>query len=142
MTLETTLLPDTMDVLAPDGSEIRLLVRTAKASMVHCLLPAGAVTQAVRHRQVEEVWYCMAGEGELWRKQGAQETVVALVPGQSLAIPVGVTFQFRTTGDDALVVLIVTLPPWPGPEEAIPCQCRWEPCSQSNHPSSRNGSMS
>jgi mannose-6-phosphate isomerase-like protein (cupin superfamily) len=63
------------DVLAPDGSEIRLLAQTSRGSMVHCALPPGQVTVAVAHRTVEELWYCLRGRGEMWRRLGeAQET--------------------------------------------------------------------
>ena len=53
------------DVLAPDGSEIRLLPQTTGGSMVHCTLPPGAVSLAVTHRTVDELWYVLSGEGEL-----------------------------------------------------------------------------
>src|SRR5690242_796237 len=52
------------DALAPDGSEIRLLVEVNGGSMVHCSLAPGAVTRAIRHRSVEEVWLCLAGRGQ------------------------------------------------------------------------------
>ena len=44
------------DVLAPDGSEIRLLVATKQCSMAHGTLPPGHVSLAIVHRTVEEVW--------------------------------------------------------------------------------------
>ena len=37
----TQRLPDNYDVLAPDGSQIRELLVTGRASMVHCTLPPG-----------------------------------------------------------------------------------------------------
>ncbi len=47
-------LPKLPDVIAPDGSEIRLLESPlAESSMVHALLHPGSVTQAVRHLTVE-----------------------------------------------------------------------------------------
>jgi mannose-6-phosphate isomerase-like protein (cupin superfamily) len=127
---QTTRVATDYDVLAPDGSEIRLLVNVAGGSMVHCALRPGQVTQAVRHRTVDEVWFCVAGAGQLWRHSaepdGAEE-VVDLVPGVSLSIPVGVEFQFRATGILPLEVVITTIPPWPGPDEAIAIQGRWIP---------------
>jgi mannose-6-phosphate isomerase-like protein (cupin superfamily) len=101
-------------VLAPDGSEIRPLLSVAAASVVHCTLPAGAVTQAVRHRTVEEVWYVLSGEGELWREAGT----VALRPGVATTIPLPGAFQFRAGPSEPLVILIGTFPAWPGPQEA------------------------
>jgi mannose-6-phosphate isomerase-like protein (cupin superfamily) len=122
---QARVLPDTCDVLAPDGSEIRLLVSGGRGSMVHCRLPAGQTSRAVRHRAVEELWYVLSGAGELWRKAGAEESVQALRPGLSVDIPPGAHFQFRATGPEALCVLIVTLPPWPGPQEAVRVPDHW-----------------
>lgn len=116
---------DTYDVLAPDGSEIRLLVSGERGSMVHCRLPAGQVSLAVRHRTVEEVWYVLSGEGELWRKLGDVEAVEALRPGLSVDIPLGAQFQFRAGPGEALCVLIVTMPPWPGADEAERVADHW-----------------
>ena len=107
------------DVLAPDGSEIRLLHSLDGASVVHCTLPVGAVTVPVRHRTVEEVWYFLAGSGQVWRKQGQREQVLDVAPGHSLTIPLGTDFQFRNTGEVPLEFIIATTPPWPGEDEAV-----------------------
>jgi mannose-6-phosphate isomerase-like protein (cupin superfamily) len=122
-------LPSAYDTLAPDGSHIRLLPSLAGASMVHCRLPAGSVTRAVRHKTVEELWYVLAGEGHMWlRSLGSDaEQIVELRPGVGLSLPLGVAFQFRATGPEALDVLIVTTPPWPGPDEAIAATGAWAP---------------
>jgi hypothetical protein len=53
--LNTMKLPEKPDYLAPDGSEIRLLVATPRGSMAHCQLPPNAVTKPVWHRSVEEM---------------------------------------------------------------------------------------
>jgi mannose-6-phosphate isomerase-like protein (cupin superfamily) len=113
--------------LAPDGSEIRLLVTVSGAGMVHCALPAGQVTQAVRHRSVEEVWYCIAGRGELWRKSGDVEEIVSLEPGVAATIPLGARFQFRASGAEPLELVIATTPPWPGAHEALAVEGPWQP---------------
>ena len=113
------------DTLAPDGSEIRLLSSTGRGSMVHCTLNPGEVSLPVAHRTVEEVWYFLEGTGQVWRKFGDEERVVDVAPGGSLSIPVGAHFQFRTTGDRPLRILIVTMPPWPGEDEAYRVPGRW-----------------
>jgi mannose-6-phosphate isomerase-like protein (cupin superfamily) len=124
---ETRFLPDRFDLLAPDGSQIRLLPQLRGGSMVHCSLLPGAVTRAVRHRSVEELWYVLAGEGQLWRSDGLTEHVTSLRPGVALSLPLGTSFQFRTLGAEPLAVVIVTLPPWPGEDEAIPVPGAWDP---------------
>lgn len=113
------------DTLAPDGSEIRLLSSTCRGSMVHCTLNPGEVSLPVAHRTVEEVWYFLEGSGQVWRRSGDEERVVDVAPGASLSIPVGAHFQFRTTGDSPLRILIVTMPPWPGEDEAYRVPGRW-----------------
>ncbi len=115
------------DVLAPDGSEIRLLVQAARGSMVHCTLRAGQVARAVQHRGVEEVWFCVSGSGQLWRRSADADEVLELQPGVASSIPPGTDFQFRASGDQLLEVVITTMPPWPGPDEAIVVDGRWEP---------------
>ncbi len=113
------------DVLAPDGSEIRLLAQTGRGSMVHCTLPPGQVSVAVAHRTVEEVWYCLEGTGQVWRRLDGAQRIVDMAPGVSFSIPVGARFQFRNTGKRPLRFIIVTMPPWPGEQEAYPVPGHW-----------------
>ena len=114
------------DTLAPDGSEVRLLAASARGSMAHFRLPPRSVSRAVRHRTVEELWFLVAGRGEMWRKSGDDEEVLAVHAGLSLDIPAGTSFQFRADGDTALEVVGVTMPPWPGPDEAEFVAGIWE----------------
>lgn len=124
---ESNLVKAEYDLLAPDGSEIRLLHNLSGASVVHCALPVGAVSIPVRHRTVEEVWFFLAGEGQVWRKQGERDLVLEVHAGVSLTIPLGTQFQFRNTGDVPLEFIITTTPPWPGADEAIVLEAeRWQ----------------
>jgi mannose-6-phosphate isomerase-like protein (cupin superfamily) len=114
-------------VTAPDGSEVRPLLQVGGGSMVECTLPPGAVTGAVRHRTVEELWYFLEGEGEVWRSSGATNEVTPVRPGIALSIPLGTAFQFRATGLVPLRFVIVTIPPWPGADEVTAVEGRWTP---------------
>lgn len=118
-------LPETYDVLAPDGSEVRILASSTRGSMAHFTLPPGQVSQAVAHHTVEEIWFIVNGKGEMWRKSGDSETVVPLAAGVSLTIPVGTHFQFRNLGTDPLKAVGVTMPPWPGTDEAFAVTGKW-----------------
>lgn len=115
------------DCLAPDGSEIRLLLARKGGSLVHCSLGAGQVSGPVRHQTVEELWYFIEGQGEVWRRPpGAATGEVTLVrPGTALDLPVATHFQFRNTSTRPLRFIIVTMPPWPGDEEAVPVDGVW-----------------
>ena len=77
------------------------------------------------HRTVEEIWYVLSGRGEMWRRQETREEVVALEPAVCLTIPPGTHFQFRALGDGALRVLGITMPPWPGDDEALVVTGPW-----------------
>ena len=54
-----------------------------------------------------------------------QKEVVDLVPGIAVTIPLGTSFQFRATGSEPLEVIITTMPPWPGADEAVPADGHW-----------------
>lgn len=121
----TACLPPEALELAPDGSECRPLVRLAGASCAHFRLAAGRCSRAVEHRSVEEIWYVLDGRGELWRRQGARAEVVALAAGVCVTIPLGTAFQFRAAAEAALSFVAVTLPPWPGEQEARLVEGGW-----------------
>jgi mannose-6-phosphate isomerase-like protein (cupin superfamily) len=123
---QTKDLPADEDYLAPDGSEIRLLLAFARGGLAHCTLPAGATASAVKHKTVEEIWYVLEGEGEVWRREGKDEKIIQIFAGRALAIDQGVEFQFRNTGEGPLRLIIATLPKWPGPMEAEPVEGRWD----------------
>lgn len=119
-------LPTTPDHIAPDGSAIRSLLRVRGGSLAYCTLPAGAISHAVVHRTVEEIWYCLAGTGQVWRRGPAEAEITDLVPGMCITIPVGTQFQFRAIGANELHLLIATMPPWFGAHEALAVAGYWE----------------
>lgn len=124
---ETRSLPASPSTFAPDGSEIRLLAQTSRASTVHARLQAGSLSAAICHKTVDEIWYVLAGRGQLWRSQGEKghQQIDDLQPGISLSIPAGTHFQFRAAEGSPLDILIATIPPWPGAEEAVLVPGRW-----------------
>ena len=82
--------PPTPDAVAPDGTAVRLLPRSRGGSFAHFELPAGAVSHAVAHRTVEEIWYFVAGAGELWRRLGRdRERRRCPARASALTIPLG-----------------------------------------------------
>jgi mannose-6-phosphate isomerase-like protein (cupin superfamily) len=113
------------DVLAPDKSEVRLLATIGRGSMAHFRLGAGLVSHAVYHRGVEELWYFTAGRGRVWRKMGVEEEVTEVGAGVSISIPTGAAFQFRCDSKEPLEFVGVTMPPWPGADEAVPTEGAW-----------------
>lgn len=123
----TLRLPTHPTVVAPDGSDVRVLLALPGGSMAHFELAAGQVAHAVTHRTVAEVWYVLAGRGVMWRKQGEREETTALEAGVCLTIPQGTHFQFRASASEAVSAVAVTIPPWPGEGEAVRVAGPWEP---------------
>ena len=126
MNFETKFLPQEPDVTAPDGSDVRVLLQLNGGSMIHVELPAGRTSVAVAHRTVEEIWYVLGGSGEMWRRQGETEETVDIGAGTCVSIPAGTVFQFRSLGLEPLTAICVTMPPWPGMDEAYELEGRWE----------------
>jgi mannose-6-phosphate isomerase-like protein (cupin superfamily) len=125
--LATRTLPAAADVIAPDGCEVRILAASPRGSMAHFTLLPGQVSRAVAHRTVEELWYFLAGSGRMWRRLGEREAIVAVAAGVSLAIPTGARFQLRNDGAEPLAAVAVTMPPWPGEDEAYFVDGPWSP---------------
>ena len=63
----------------------------------------------------------------MWRRQGDRDQIVPVDAGVSLTIPLGTHFQFRSLGPEPLAALGVTMPPWPGDNEAFEVEGKWTP---------------
>ena len=126
MSFATKRLGTLPDATAPDGSEVRVLCSTSRGSLAHFTLPPHAVSRAMAHRTVEEVWYFVSGRGQMWRRFHEQEEIVPVEPGIAITIPVGAHFQFRSVSPEPLVAVGTTMPPWPGEGEAFAVDGYWE----------------
>jgi mannose-6-phosphate isomerase-like protein (cupin superfamily) len=123
----TSRLSPERDVVATDGSDVRILQSLSRGALAHFTLAPGQTSTAVVHRTVEEIWFFLSGRGEMWRKQEGREEVVPVEAGVCVTIPLGTRFQFRSLGDEPLVALAVTIPPWPGDGEAVVVPGKWTP---------------
>ena len=119
---ETKRLPTARDAVAPDGSDVRILLGLSAGGMAHFQLAPGETSVPVAHRTVEEIWYFLAGRGEMWRRLDDHEEVVAVEPGVCITIPLRTHFQFRSFEGEALAAVGVTMPPWPGEGETYKVQ--------------------
>ena len=128
MEFDTKKLPATPDVTAPDGSDVRILLGLQGGGMAHFELQPGQTSKAVAHRTVEEIWFFLAGRGQMWRRQDDREEVVAVEPGVCLTIPLGTHFQFRALGDEPLEL---PLPCPRGPARSKPIRSRAWPATAS-----------
>ncbi len=127
------------DYVSPDGAEIRLILRpevegVRRHSVCEATFRARQVSRAMRHREVEESWYVLQGEGEVWRcPPGTGDnrgTVLHVGVGDALVIPPGFGFQVRAAAAGPLRLLCSTAPPWPGADEARPVAGGFGPATE------------
>jgi mannose-6-phosphate isomerase-like protein (cupin superfamily) len=122
---DTKRLPVAPDAIAPDGSDVRVLLRLGGGSLAHFELGPGETSVAVTAPAVEEIWYFLGGRGEMWRKLGDREEVVSVDAGVCITIPAETYFQFRSFGYEPLAAIGVTMPPWPGAGGQREVQGKW-----------------
>jgi mannose-6-phosphate isomerase-like protein (cupin superfamily) len=118
--------PSSPDGRSPAGAEVRILVEGETGSMIHSTVRPGQVNRATVHATVSEFWYVLSGQGQIWRRDANREETTDLVRGVSLDIPVGTAFQYRCTGEP-LQFLCISMPRWPGAQEATIIEGPWEP---------------
>jgi mannose-6-phosphate isomerase-like protein (cupin superfamily) len=125
--MKTTLLPEKPDAKSPAGADIRFLMDSELGNMIHSTVPPYQTNRATVHATVSEFWYVLEGRGEIWRNDEADSNITDLVPGTSIDIPVGTSFQYRNVSEQELKFICVAMPPWPGDSEATYVDGIWEP---------------
>ncbi|WFE87279.1 cupin domain-containing protein [Roseibium porphyridii] len=125
--MKCTRLPVTADAKSPAGADNRFIMDGPTGNMIHSTVPAGQINRATKHNTVSEFWHILEGQGQIWRKSGATEIVVDLEPGVSIDIPSGTAFQYRATGSVSLKFICISMPPWPGDDEAEFVEGAWQP---------------
>src|SRR3977135_2519310 len=117
-------LPGAPDAVAPDGSDVRVVLVRGCGSLAHFEWGAGRVSRAVAHHVVDEIWYILSGQGQMWRRQAERQETDPLRAGTWLSIPAGTHFP-RRAADAPLAAVGVTMPPWPGDDEAYDVPGAW-----------------
>ena len=125
--MQTRPFPSAPDDRSPAGAEIRYLIEGETGNMIHASVPAGQVNRATVHATVSEFWHVLSGQGEIWRKDSTDEATTVLTAGITIDIPVGTAFQYRCTSAEPLEFLCVSMPPWPGDQEATVLDGPWVP---------------
>jgi mannose-6-phosphate isomerase-like protein (cupin superfamily) len=92
--------------------------------MWHCILHAVKISSAVYHKTVDEIWYVLEGNGELWLSDKGE--TINLIPNICITIPRGTSFQVKNTGEKDLKFLGVTIPVWRGPNEVCNVEGKWK----------------
>ena len=125
--MKTILLPRYPDAKSPAGADIRYLMDSEIGGMIHSTVPPLQINRATVHATVSEFWYVLEGHGEIWRDDGVSSDVTELMPGTSIDIPVGTSFQYRNVSKSELKFICVTIPQWPGELEAKFVDGKWAP---------------
>ena len=125
--MQTRPFPVTLVARSPAGAEIRYLMEGGTGNLIPAAVPPGQVNRATVHATVSEIWHVLSGAGQIWRRYGTAEETTVLEPGVSIDIPVGTAFQYRCTGSSPLQFLCVSMPPWPGDNEATVIEGPWRP---------------
>lgn len=125
--MRETVLSATPDAKSPAGADIRFIMDGPLANMIHSTVPPGQTNRAAIHATVSEFWHVLSGEGDIWRRDASGERISALRAGTTIDITVNTAFQYRCTGDEPLRFVCVTMPPWPGDQEASFVQGPWTP---------------
>lgn len=125
--MKMTVLPEVSDAKSPAGADIRYLMDGETGNMIHSTVPPRQINRATVHATVSEFWYVLEGHGEIWRDDGNESNVAVLVPGTSIDIPVGTSFQYRNVSDVDLKFICISMPRWPGESEASYVEGIWEP---------------
>ncbi|RAK09485.1 mannose-6-phosphate isomerase-like protein (cupin superfamily) [Salipiger aestuarii] len=123
---QTTLSPEP-DTKSPAGADIRFIMDGLTGNMIHSTVPPRQINRATIHATVCEFWYVLEGEGEIWRRHNDEERITSLTKGVSIDIPVGTAFQYRNTGAAPLRFICISMPPWPGDQEASHLDGPWKP---------------
>lgn len=125
--MKTTTLPEQPDAKSPAGADIRYIMDGATGNMIHSTVPAHQINRATVHATVTEFWFILEGHGEIWRDDGAESGVTPLVPGTSIDITPGTSFQYRNISEAPLRFICIAMPRWPGDKEATFVRGIWEP---------------
>lgn len=125
--MKTVVLPTQPDDKSPAGADIRYLIDGKTGNMIHSTVPPFQINRATVHATVDEFWYILEGHGEIWRDNGLESHVTDLLPGTSINIPVGTSFQYRNVSNSDLKLICIAMPPWPGESEATFIDGIWQP---------------
>jgi mannose-6-phosphate isomerase-like protein (cupin superfamily) len=104
-------LADTVPFTTKDGSEIRELLAHRNScirnqTLAEARVPAGCSTAPHYHPRTEEIYYILAGSGEM--RIGDETRTVR--PGDAIAIPPGQTHQITNPGPAVLAFLCCCAP--------------------------------
>jgi len=124
--VKETILQEHADATSPAGADIRYIMDGSTGNMIHSTVRPGQINRATIHATVSEFWYILGGRGQIWRRSATGEKITDLRNGVAIDIPVGTAFQYRCNGNTPLKFICITMPPWPGDDEATHLDGPWQ----------------
>src|SRR3954471_17024465 len=97
-TFTTTRLPKAPAAVAPDGTDVRLLLQLKQGSFAHFELAPGRTSFAVAHRTIEEIWFFLAGRGQVWRRNRCRRRQSRSMQASASQFPSGPSSSFVALG--------------------------------------------
>ena len=109
-----------------DGSEIRELLAhrnssIANQSLAEARLPVGGQTAPHYHPKTEEIYYLLAGAGQM----RIEDEICEVRPGDAIAIPPGARHTISNTGETTLRFLCMCAPAYED-EDTVLIDPWWE----------------
>ena len=93
-------------------TEIKVMGNHNGKEATYAVSGVGAQSIPVRRDVLDEEYFVLSGNGAVWVKTNNKEQVVLIQQGSHVVIPKGASTQFKNFGDDKLVFLVVTSPPY------------------------------
>ena len=113
MATSTHVLAADPDAVSPGGgAQIRYILKSQQGDLTHAVCPAGTVAPTHHLPELDEAYFVLAGQGEIWRRAEGREAITALRPGRWVQMPAGTLFQYRAGREASLVFLVAVLPSW------------------------------
>ena len=78
---ETKQVPASRDAVAPDGSDVRILLGMRGGGMAHFQLGPDQASTAVTHRTVEEIWYFLSVAVRCGANKASEARSLMSMPG-------------------------------------------------------------
>ena len=83
MSLSTHMISAVADAVSPGGgAEIRQLVQSPDGDLTHAVCRPGHASPTHHLPEMDEQYFVLAGQGEIWRATDEREAVTALRPGR------------------------------------------------------------
>lgn len=93
-------------------TEIKVMGNHNGKEATYAINSAGAQSIPVRRDVLDKEYFVISGNGAIWIKTNNKEQVIPVQEGAHVVIPKGASTQFKNMGNDKLIFLVITSPPY------------------------------